>query len=102
MQGKGTRRGEAGWRELLGRFAGSGLRVDEFCRREGIASASFYRWRKLLGMSVGSGEAEQAQSLPLPRSQPGFVDLGAVGVSGSRVELHFELGELIRVQLVRA
>lgn len=102
MQGKGARRGECGWRELLGRFPGSGLKVEEFCRREGIALASFYRWRKLLGMSVESGEAEQAQSLPSPRSQPGFVDLGAVGVGGSRVELHLELGEVIRVQLVRA
>jgi transposase len=75
--------------------------VDEFCRREGIASASFYRWRKLLGMPVGSEEAEQAVGLPLPGGEPGFVDLGTVGVRGSRVELHVELGEVIRVQLVR-
>lgn len=102
MQGKGVRRGEAGWREVLGRFAGSALTVDEFCRREGIATASYYRWRKLLGMPVGSCEAEQAQGLPLSRSQGGFVDLGAVGVGSSRVELHLELGDVIRVQLVRA
>lgn len=101
MQSKGARRGESGWRALLSRFAGSGLRVDEFCRRECIATASFYRWRKLLGAPVGSGEAEQAVSLALPRSRPGFVDLGAVGMSGSRVEVHLELGDGIRLHLVR-
>lgn len=102
MQGKGIRRGEAGWRALLGRFAGSALTVEEFCRREGITAGSFYRWRKLVGVSGGSGGTDQAVSVPLARSQAGFVDLGAVGVSGSRVELHLELGEGVRVHLVRA
>ena len=99
MRSKGVRRGESGWRELLGRFSGSGLTVDGFCRREGIAVASFYRWRAVLGLAGACGHAEQP--VALPRSVPGFVDLGAVRVSGSRVELHLELGDGIRVQLVR-
>lgn len=33
----GRRLGEAGWRALLGRFAGSGLGVAAFCHREGAA-----------------------------------------------------------------
>ncbi|HTD89409.1 MAG TPA: IS66 family insertion sequence element accessory protein TnpB [Burkholderiales bacterium] len=101
MRGKGVRRGESGWRELLGRFSGSGLTVDGFCRREGIAVASFYRWRAVLGFSGSSGNAEQPVALALPRSVPGFVDLGAMRVSSPRVELHLELGDGIRVQLVR-
>lgn len=102
MRSKRVRRGESGWREVLGRCAGSGLTVEEFCRREGIATASFYRWRKLLGVSCGSDEVEQAVNLPLPRSQPGFVDLGSVGMSGARVEVHLELGDGIRLHLVRS
>jgi hypothetical protein len=77
------------------------LTVDGFCRREGIAIASFYRWRAVLGLAGASGKAEQPVARALPRSAPGFVDLGAVRVSGSRVELHLELGDGIRVQLVR-
>lgn len=102
MRGKGVRRGEAGWRELLGRFAGSGLTVDGFCRREGIAVASFYRWRAVLGLPGASGNAEEAVTLAMPRGAPGFVDLGALRVSDSRVEVHLDLGNGVRLQLVRS
>ena len=37
------------WQALIGCQAGSGLSVAEFCRRESISTASFYRWRRLLG-----------------------------------------------------
>ncbi|MBP7790472.1 MAG: transposase, partial [Zoogloea sp.] len=43
---------------MIVRQAGSGLSVADFCRRESISTASFYRWRRLLG-----GGLEQA----LPR-----------------------------------
>jgi hypothetical protein len=101
MRGKRVRRGESGWREVLGRFAGSGLGVDEFCRREGIAAGSFYRWRKALTLPCRSGEAEGTVALPVPHSRAGFVDLGSVGMSGSPVEVHLELGNGIRLHLVR-
>ncbi len=101
MAGKRVRRGESGWGEVLGRFAGSGMSVEEFCRREGIAAGSFYRWRKVLTVPCGSGKAEPAAALPVPHSRPGFVDLGSVGMSGSRVEVQLELGDGIRLRLVR-
>ncbi len=101
MRGKRVRRGESGWREVLGRFAGSGLTVEEFCRREGIGAGSFYRWRKALTPSCRSDTAEPTAALPMPRSHPGFVDLGSVGMGSSRVEVHLELGDGIRLHLVR-
>lgn len=37
------------WREVLKRFAASGLSVRAFCRREGLAESMFYAWRQTLG-----------------------------------------------------
>jgi hypothetical protein len=101
MRGRGARRGESGWRELLGKYPGSGLTVEGFCRREGIAVASFYRWQKLLETGSDSDKPAQCVSLAT-RGVPGFVDLGSVGVGSSRVEMHLDLGNGIRVQLVRS
>ena len=41
------------WQALIVRQAGSGLSVADFCRRESISTASFYRWRRLLGGGLG-------------------------------------------------
>jgi hypothetical protein len=37
------------WSERLERFASSGQTVSEFCRAEGVSSASFYQWKRKLG-----------------------------------------------------
>lgn len=39
------------WRDRLHRQVSSGLKVDSFCKREGVSSASFYRWKKRLAQS---------------------------------------------------
>ena len=53
---KTTRRpglGAHGWREVLGRFAQSGLTAPAFCEREGLGNKRFYYWRaKLAGEST--------------------------------------------------
>lgn len=54
------------WRERLKRFRKAGLSAAEFCRRERIAQASFYHWRRRLA-------AETVQA-----SRPRFVELPAV------------------------
>jgi hypothetical protein len=36
------------WRDALRRFAASGLSVRTFCRRERLAEASFYAWRRTI------------------------------------------------------
>ena len=42
------------WMRLVRAHQASGLKVEEFCRREKIYSTSFYGWRKRLGMAKGS------------------------------------------------
>ena len=42
------RRSKAQWTEILRQFESSGLSSSEFCRREGLASSSFQRWRRRL------------------------------------------------------
>jgi len=36
------------WRERMARQAKGGLSVVDFCKREGVTTASFYRWRRRL------------------------------------------------------
>lgn len=36
------------WREILDRFASSGLTQEQFCAREGLALSTFYSWRAKL------------------------------------------------------
>jgi hypothetical protein len=43
------------WRERFRRFAQSKLPVTEFCRRERVSAASFYRWRPKLADSAAKG-----------------------------------------------
>lgn len=91
------------WQALIGRQAGSGLSVADFCRRESISTASFYRWRRLLG----GGLVEQG----VPReSTSGFVDLGLLRPAGEedeaavptgRLELTLDLGGGVVLHLVR-
>jgi hypothetical protein len=47
--GRGVRRDEKQWIEILRRFDGSGLGTTAFCDREGLALSSLQRWRKRLG-----------------------------------------------------
>lgn len=76
---KRQRLGVQAWRALLVQFAGSGLTVAAFCRRESIGTASFYRWRSQLGAS--SADATQlpvaAQRRPIRRDAGGAADAQA-------------------------
>lgn len=101
MQTNGRRRlGEEGWRDLLTRFADSGLTTQAFCRREAVSSASFYRWRTLLGTAPGRDVARAQPATIRPKA---FVDLGTLGASvqRERVELRLDLGGGLTLQLVR-
>ena len=44
---------EQQWNERLARFEEAGQTVARFCQQEGVSSASFYRWRKVLGGKQG-------------------------------------------------
>lgn len=47
------------WRELCDGQRSSGLSVEAFCRREGVATSTFFAWRRRLAL----------------RSEPAFVEV---------------------------
>ena len=48
-RGRGVRRNEKQWTEILRRFESSGVGSREFCRHEGLPLSSLQRWRRRLG-----------------------------------------------------
>ena len=96
-KGKGLRRSPQQWQTLLAKCA-DGMRVESFCRREAISTASFYRWRCRLGSTVT--DAQRAGS----DSAVAFVDLGILNAASptqSRLELKLELGDGLTLHLIR-
>lgn len=97
-----VRRGREGWRTLLAGFEGSGLSAEAFCRREGISSASFYRWRAVLGNG-----GRQGRAVVVPDAAPAFVDAGPLELPRAqplsrRLDLRLDLGDGLVLHLVRA
>ena len=93
----GKRRSEREWRSLLARFAGSGLSVEAFCDAEATSTASFYRWRALLGHAITVANSADT-------TRPAFVDLGVLDSTGrpsGRLELKLDLGSGMILHLVR-
>lgn len=90
--GRRRRRGAEEWRALMNRFAQSDQDVVPFCQAEGIGTASFHRWRRLLG---APGETKR-------KRQTTFLDLGDVAVApaAGRLELKLDLGSGRVLQLV--
>lgn len=88
------------WRALLARQHDSGLAIGAFCRRESVSTASFYRWRNLLGVGTAVAASDRADD---PGRHGPFVDLGGLGVHPSPtrpLRLHVQIGRF-RLQLER-
>ena len=106
QQTRGQRRDADGWRGLMRQFAESGLTVAQFCEREGLATASFYRWRSRLGASTARKVrlSRREASTPKPASAPsGFLDLGTLTASPtSRMEVRLDLGGGVVLHVVRS
>ena len=94
------RRGAAGWRRLLSRHSGSGLRVSEFCRREGVNASLFRRWRLRL-KEAEPGPREAARTEVAASVAPPFIDLGELRGGGARVEVRLELGGGVVLSVAR-
>lgn len=104
---KRVKRSEAVWRGLFARQASSGLRVSEFCRREGINAGLFRRWRAVLERSRRRSEMRPRARPPAvsaaavtPATTP-FIDLGAVSGGGGRCEVRLEFGGGVVLSVVR-
>ena len=88
------------WRKRVERQRSSGLSVLEYCRREGISTASFYGWKRRLRISrVTVGERSRKRGRrgistgqPLPG---GFVQVPLA--VNSAIEVCFADGTTVRV-----
>jgi hypothetical protein len=97
------RRDSQAWREVLDRYASSGLRVGAFCERESISEGSFYRWRSILQGVDGKKKPRGAARVPVAPtiSAAPFIELGSLNSGSSRVELRLELGGGVFLTVVR-
>jgi hypothetical protein len=92
----------AQWGELLGRFEPETETVAEFCTREGVCPASFYRWRSRLAGQTGevSRAGHQARTpRALAGQRSGFVDLGPLTTASTGPTTNVSAGLLLRLDL---
>lgn len=98
------------WREVFGRFEGSGESVSGFCKREGLHTSSFRRWRRRLAGNAVTPIAMQSQQPRGPKLQApvaSFIEMGptepmaAAKVSAGRLEVRLELGAGLVLHVVR-
>jgi hypothetical protein len=101
---KRRRLDQPAWREVLQRFDGAGMTVEDFCRAEGLCRSSFTRWRRRLRTPA---EASRPVVVKATRQEapPAFVDLGLLGSAGAAtlpaLDLRIELGGGVVLHLVR-
>ena len=85
------------WQQRLARFQTAGLSVVQFCQREGVSTATFYRWRRAL--------AQRSQA-PAAAIRSAFADVTVVAAADVRVslpggtQLHIPIGDPGTLQAV--
>lgn len=84
-QGQGVRHSAAQWARLIEAQRHSPLTVVEFCRRRGIAKATFWYWRRRLALAAtapGIPAPQRFLAVPIltPVAQPIEVNVGAMCV----------------------
>jgi len=53
---------ERQWRRWIARWRASGLSVRDFCDRHGLATPSFYNWRRVLERRAAETTTPSAES----------------------------------------
>jgi hypothetical protein len=95
---------ESAWREVLQRFDGARMTVEDFCRAEGLCRSSFTRWRRRLRTPAEAAVAVVAKASK-QEAPAAFVDLGLLGGAGAAplpaLDLRIELGGGVVLHLVR-
>ncbi len=95
---------EPAWREVLQRFDGARMTVEDFCRAEGLCRSSFTRWRRRLRTPAEAAVAVVAKASK-QEAPAAFVDLGLLGGAGAAplpaLDLRIELGAGVVLHLVR-
>jgi hypothetical protein len=101
-----TRRhlGTQAWHEVFGRFDVSGESVTGFCKREGLHTSSFRRWRQRLAATAATPITTQVREATRQAAAASFIEMGAMGAANEttgRLEVRLELGGGLVLQLVR-
>lgn len=81
---------ESAWLERLARFDSRRLSAAEFCRRERVSLASFYRWRKRLPNPRRQPDGEMRGEEPMVKGGAvggRFVPVSVTGLSVVVIEL---------------
>lgn len=92
-----VRRSEKERREILSRYEASGQSQRDFCKAEGIAIASFLRWRRQLGPAPATPRAAAKRRVRPPESP--FVELIPAPIGeGWAIELALPGGCVLRVR----
>jgi len=91
------------WREVFRRFEGSGDSVVGFCKREGLNTSSFHRWRQRLATAKASTAQEPGRATRLSAAA-NFIEMGSVPVASAaagRLEVKLDLGAGLVLHVVR-
>jgi hypothetical protein len=91
-----VRRSASDWRTILSHYEQSGQSQRDFCRAQGVALASFLRWRQRLG--AGDAHSTVAQREGLPAQANSFVEFAAAPASTWSIELELPHGLVLRVR----
>ena len=90
----------ATWRRHFQRQPRSGLSIEKYCRREGIASATFYAWKRRLKSSKatvtprkGTRKRNTSGGNSVGSKRGGFVQVPLT--IGSSIEVRFPDGTLV-------
>jgi hypothetical protein len=75
------------WRGVVGRQGRSGRSVRDFCRREGVSTASFYNWRRRLGERPAIVAAEPRGGRGRGGPRPAFVAVNVRPTAGAAADL---------------
>jgi hypothetical protein len=95
------------WREVFHRFDSSGESVTGFCKREGLHTSSFRRWRqRLAGTETTPTTTQARESREATRQAPAasFIEMGSMGAAGAaagRLEVKLDLGGGLVLHVVR-
>jgi len=67
------------WQEVLSRQRSSGLSIRRFCDQEGLATATFYLWKRRLSQGTGRGGTPAPVSFAPVRVQPAAAPVAPSG-----------------------
>jgi len=87
------------WRGRFRRLKRSRLTVTQFCRQEGVSTASFYRWRgRLAGQQMPTGNAKARRTTPKRGAgrMPAFQAV-RVTPAGTPLSIHLPGGTWVEV-----